>query len=149
MRTLTSTATLRSAPDWWRAPLLRVVVTALVGTSVAYAAGVLAAGAAHHAPVDHPVVIEADLARIHTDVAFFHAVTGEWPSTMGEVYGRAVPLDPWGHRYQLVPDAVDGTPDARTLGADGLPGGTGPNADRTMASVVGALAPGGTWDVGT
>ena len=74
----------------------------------------------------------------------FKADTGEFPSIndglaplvadTGKVhwngpYLRAnVPLDPWGHPYEY--RLLNGSePEVLSLGADGRPGGTGPNAD--------------------
>jgi general secretion pathway protein G len=45
-------------------------------------------------------------------------------------YLRELPTDPWGNPYQyLGPEDADGRPQILTLGADGRPGGEGPDAD--------------------
>lgn len=45
-------------------------------------------------------------------------------------YLRELPSDPWGNPYQyLGPEDADGRPQIVTLGADGRPGGEGPDAD--------------------
>lgn len=43
---------------------------------------------------------------------------------------KKVPLDPWGHEYEYLVPAPDGTSyGIRSFGADGLEGGTGKNKD--------------------
>jgi len=44
-------------------------------------------------------------------------------------YLQRVPKDPWQRPYQYVSPGVHGTIDIYTQGADGQPGGDGPNAD--------------------
>ncbi|NHZ62016.1 type II secretion system protein GspG [Massilia sp. CCM 8694] len=44
-------------------------------------------------------------------------------------YLDKLPNDPWGHPYQLLSPGVQGEIDVFSLGADGLPGGTGDDAD--------------------
>ena len=44
-------------------------------------------------------------------------------------YLDALPKDPWGAAYQYLQPGVHGEFDVFSYGADGLPGGTGPNAD--------------------
>ncbi|WP_435104225.1 type II secretion system major pseudopilin GspG [Arhodomonas sp. AD133] len=45
-------------------------------------------------------------------------------------YLRELPSDPWGNPYQyLGPQDTDGRVEIVTLGADGRPGGNGPNSD--------------------
>jgi general secretion pathway protein G len=44
-------------------------------------------------------------------------------------YLDRVPKDPWGHEYQYLNPGVHGEIDLYSLGADGLPGGEGNNAD--------------------
>lgn len=49
---------------------------------------------------------------------------GNWKS-----YLDRMPTDPWGQPYHYLNPGVRGEIDVFTLGADGKPGGTGPNAD--------------------
>ncbi|WP_460234410.1 type II secretion system major pseudopilin GspG [Aurantivibrio plasticivorans] len=44
-------------------------------------------------------------------------------------YLEEVPKDPWGNEYAYLSPGENGKFDIYTLGADGLPGGEGPNAD--------------------
>lgn len=44
-------------------------------------------------------------------------------------YLEEVPLDPWGRPYLYLSPGENGAVDIYTLGADGLPGGEGQNAD--------------------
>jgi general secretion pathway protein G len=44
-------------------------------------------------------------------------------------YLQRVPKDPWGRPYQYLNPGVHGTIDIMTMGADGQPGGEGPNKD--------------------
>ncbi len=44
-------------------------------------------------------------------------------------YMDRLPKDPWGSDYQYLSPGVQGTIDVFSLGADGQPGGDGPNAD--------------------
>lgn len=44
-------------------------------------------------------------------------------------YLERLPNDPWGHPYQYLSPGVHGEVDVFSLGADGQPGGTGPDAD--------------------
>lgn len=45
-------------------------------------------------------------------------------------YLKSMPVDPWGHPYEyLAPQDSGGRPIVKTLGADGQPGGDGPDAD--------------------
>jgi general secretion pathway protein G len=55
---------------------------------------------------------------------------GNWKS-----YLDKMPNDPWGRPYQYLNPGVHGEIDVFTLGADGKPGGSGPDADI------------GTWDL--
>jgi general secretion pathway protein G len=50
----------------------------------------------------------------------------------GPYLKKAIPLDPWGRRYVYAAPGQGGRPyDLYTLGADGTPGGDGPNRDVT------------------
>jgi general secretion pathway protein G len=51
-------------------------------------------------------------------------VPGNWKS-----YLDRLPKDPWGNPYQMLSPGVHGEIDVFTLGADGQPGGSGPDAD--------------------
>ncbi|MFO7956014.1 MAG: type II secretion system major pseudopilin GspG [Candidatus Brocadiia bacterium] len=51
-----------------------------------------------------------------------------WPSG-GFLDQDTVPTDPWGNQYQYVQPGSHGPYDIICYGADGQPGGTGPNAD--------------------
>ncbi|MFB9246454.1 type II secretion system major pseudopilin GspG [Massilia antarctica] len=44
-------------------------------------------------------------------------------------YIEKLPKDPWGNPYQFLSPGVQGEIDVFSLGADGLPGGTGDDAD--------------------
>lgn len=44
-------------------------------------------------------------------------------------YMDRMPVDPWGQPYQYLEPGVHGEFDIFTYGADGVPGGTGPDAD--------------------
>jgi len=44
-------------------------------------------------------------------------------------YVDKMPKDPWGHPYQYANPGVKGEVDVFSLGADGRPGGEGPDAD--------------------
>lgn len=44
-------------------------------------------------------------------------------------YLEKVPLDPWGHPYQLLSPGVHGEADVLSYGADGVSGGAGGDAD--------------------
>lgn len=52
-----------------------------------------------------------------------------------KAYLDRLPKDPWGKLYQYLNPGVHGEIDVFTLGADGQPGGSGPDADI------------GTWDL--
>ncbi len=60
-------------------------------------------------------------------------LVGGEPATPGEARPRAyldrLPKDPWGRGYQYLRPGLHGEFDLFTLGADGLPGGEGVNAD--------------------
>jgi general secretion pathway protein G len=50
----------------------------------------------------------------------------------GPYLKKSVPLDPWGRRYVYASPGQGGRPyDLYSLGADGMPGGDGPNRDVT------------------
>lgn len=51
-------------------------------------------------------------------------VPGNWKS-----YLDRLPKDPWGNPYQMLSPGVHGEIDVFTLGADGQPGGSGPDVD--------------------
>jgi general secretion pathway protein G len=51
------------------------------------------------------------------------------PHWKAEGYLKSVPKDPWGYSYQYQHPGAHGSVDVYTLGADGKPGGDGPNAD--------------------
>lgn len=51
-------------------------------------------------------------------------VPSNWKS-----YLDRLPKDPWGHPYQMLNPGVHGEIDVFSLGADGQPGGSGPEAD--------------------
>ena len=52
----------------------------------------------------------------------------------GPYIAKAVPKDPWGHDYELKIPGPNGIPfEIVSLGADGAPGGTGPDADISSA----------------
>jgi general secretion pathway protein G len=55
---------------------------------------------------------------------------GNW-----KAYLDRLPKDPWGSPYQYLNPGVHGEIDVFTLGADGQPGGSGPDADT------------GSWDL--
>ena len=44
-------------------------------------------------------------------------------------YVEKLPTDPWGRPYQYLNPGIKGEVDVMSLGADGQPGGDGPNAD--------------------
>jgi general secretion pathway protein G len=44
-------------------------------------------------------------------------------------YLDRLPKDPWGHAYQYVNPGIKGEIDVMSYGADGQPGGSGPDAD--------------------
>jgi len=44
-------------------------------------------------------------------------------------YLEQLPMDPWKHAYQYLNPGIKGEIDVFSFGADGLPGGTGPDAD--------------------
>jgi general secretion pathway protein G len=44
-------------------------------------------------------------------------------------YVEKLPTDPWGRPYQYLTPGIKGEVDVMSLGADGQPGGDGPNAD--------------------
>ncbi|MEG0821805.1 MAG: type II secretion system major pseudopilin GspG [Burkholderiaceae bacterium] len=47
----------------------------------------------------------------------------------GYLERHSVPKDPWGHPYQYLSPGTQGEIDVFSLGADGQPGGEGPDAD--------------------
>lgn len=53
-------------------------------------------------------------------------VPAKWKA---EGYLEDLPLDPWGRAYLFLNPGQHGVFDLYTLGADGMPGGEGPNAD--------------------
>jgi general secretion pathway protein G len=56
--------------------------------------------------------------------------TGEMPNWAGPYLPKDVPADPWGRPYEYkYPGDHGEDPDVISLGADGVPGGDGNNAD--------------------
>ena len=51
------------------------------------------------------------------------------PNWREDGYLRQLPLDPWGNRYQYIYPGLHGEFDVYSLGADGVPGGDGEDAD--------------------
>ena len=77
---------------------------------------------------------KADLARAHLrmidSMLTHHAIMqGDYPRSLDEL-SEAVPLDPWGNRYHYrAPDEDTFEYQIVCYGADGKPGGQGPDAD--------------------
>lgn len=55
--------------------------------------------------------------------------SGGAPAGNRRSYLDRVPTDPWGHPYQYLNPGAHGEIDVFSLGADGRPGGSGPDAD--------------------
>ncbi len=53
------------------------------------------------------------------------------PKWNGPYLRKTVPLDPWGRPYQFLSPGQKGDFDLLSYGKDGVPGGTGDNADLT------------------
>jgi hypothetical protein len=77
---------------------------------------------------DRQQVIE-DLCSLRNDVDLYIATTGHYPETWSALKKTEAPLDPWGNPYRLVLRPPSGHLAIDSWGADGAPGGTGPNAD--------------------
>ena len=54
---------------------------------------------------------------------------GDEPHWAGPYLAKAVPKDPWGREYRYQSPGQQGEYDIGSLGRDGLPGGTGDDAD--------------------
>ena len=80
------------------------------------------------------VEAKADLARVHMrmidSMLTRHAIMqGDYPRSLGEL-SEDVPLDPWGNPYHYqAPDEDSFEYRIVCYGADGKPGGQGPDAD--------------------
>src|SRR5690348_11407539 len=77
-----------------------------------------------------------DLDLLMHELERYKVASGHYPGSLDELVspGRSgsviarIPLDPWGRSYAYRLDP-NGLPQLVTYGADGLPGGTGDNAD--------------------
>lgn len=122
-------------PTWWQNPVSRILVLAVAGTLAACLGGATVA-VAGGAPLHHQADVEHDLEQIHEDLVLYRGVTGDWPSSLSEVYAQ-LPTDPWGHAYVYAPPVgARLTPDVATLGADHWPGGDLASTDRWMSAQV-------------
>lgn len=132
----------RRGPSWYRNPVSRIGVLAAAGALLAVCAGQAAALSAPDARVAR---VRADLVELSRDLDRYHVCHGDWPASLGEVYGET-PLDPWGRPYVLAPAAGARTaPDVLALGADGWPGGEGSAGDLWASELPpspGAVEPG-------
>jgi general secretion pathway protein G len=61
--------------------------------------------------------------------ALMSASASATPKWNGPYLKKAIPLDPWGHPYQYRAPGTKSEYEIISLGKDGLPGGTGENAD--------------------
>lgn len=90
--------------------------------------------------------IEADLIALYSALDDYCINNGgHYPETLEPLYTpdvngytylrkRGAPLDPWSVEYQMTPATKNTRPVVFTLGADGVEGGTGIDADVTKAS---------------
>jgi len=95
------------------------------------------------------IAAKNDIAVLQTALKLYRLDNGFYPSTdqgLGALvakpttpplptnwknggYIERLPNDPWGHPYQYLSPGLKGEIDIFSLGADGLPGGEGNNAD--------------------
>jgi len=93
-----------------------------------------------HIEPDRSAMLRDDLETLRAALARYEADHGRAPESLDEMVrpdaeghhylpgGTPMTFDPWGRRYEyeLGPD---GRPRVRSLGRDGVPGGTGADAD--------------------
>ncbi|MCY1073697.1 type II secretion system protein GspG [Archangium lansingense] len=132
------------------------------GLTIATSVGAVVAGASvlftllmtignvHFAAESHEQAL-LDLQNLQYALKHFHAKHQRYPSTeeglqmlVDSRYLEQLPLDPWGQHYGY--ELREGLPVLWSYGADGAPGGEGPDADifsRTKgAQAAGVCAPG-------
>lgn len=88
------------------------------------------------------VKAKTDIRAIESALNLYKLDNFDYPSTdeglevLVPKYIERPPIDPWGNAYLYLNPGLHGTMDVYSLGADGLKGGTGKNADV------------GNWDAG-
>jgi hypothetical protein len=89
---------------------------------------------------------ELAMAQAHAILDHVHTWRGSHgttPSDLSEVYGNAVPVDPWGNPWQL--EQESGGLTVVSHGADGAPGGEGASADIRLADLESLLRRPDDW----
>ncbi|MFY0563407.1 type II secretion system protein GspG [Archangium lansingense] len=114
----------------WKA--VACVGAVLTGASVLFTL-LMTIGNAHFAAESHDHAL-LDLQNFQYVLKHFHAKHQRYPSTeeglqalVGGPYLEQLPLDPWGQHYGY--ELRAGQPVLWSYGADGAPGGEGPDAD--------------------
>lgn len=91
-------------------------------------------------------IAKANMSRIVQQLNMFKFNNGRYPTTQEGIQGLvekpagvnkwpqggylpSVPQDPWGHDYVYISPGLNGPFDLYSLGADGVEGGTGTDAD--------------------
>jgi general secretion pathway protein G len=104
---------------------------------------IVAAGILHES--NQAALARSAMAQHHLDLLareleHFRLQTGEYPETLDQlvtaerqgVVVATIPVDPWGRKY-VYRRVAGKRPEVVTLGADGLPGGDGEDADFSKA----------------
>lgn len=136
MRPLAITADDVRAPFWWRSLAMRLVVFAGAASVASMLGLAVAASGGAVTTTDQVRQVMVDLAMIDAELQVFRKVEGRWPASLDELLEGPSPHDPWSRPYALVPAHGASKPDVVSWGADGEPGGSGPDADWRLSDLA-------------
>jgi general secretion pathway protein G len=116
--------------------LIEIMVVVLI---LGIIAGVVAANVGDKADRSKAALTETQIKRLKGEVELFKVEKDRYPETLQDLVPRyldELPKDSWNRPFVYRVPGMRGAFDIVSLGEDGLPGGTGSNADLWSHSVT-------------